>query len=90
MPPPRHFLKKVTQKGPENPTILSFRAAARNLIFQDSSSLALLEMTMTEASGINTYIVEFLGSIPPGRAPGTEPINNFKGTEALNLYNIEL
>ncbi len=27
--------------------------------------------------------MKLLESIPPGRASGTEPINNFKGTETL-------
>ncbi|HMA85018.1 MAG TPA: hypothetical protein VKN73_04890, partial [Desulfosalsimonadaceae bacterium] len=49
------LLQKLTQKDPENPPILSFRAAARNL--KDSSSLALLGMTAAEDFGITRNIV---------------------------------
>jgi len=51
------LLQKVNQKDFENPSILSFRAAARNLLRQDSSSLSFLGMTVAEGFGINTYII---------------------------------
>ena len=45
----------------------------------------LLEQIVLKSYKTN-YII---GSISPWRTPGTEPINNFKGTKALSLYNRE-
>jgi len=46
------FSQKVTQKGPENMSILSFRAAARNLYNKIPCRYRHRGMVLTKISGI--------------------------------------